>query len=171
MKDKNAQQEMVGFVLIVVLVVVALMVFLVISASKPLVSVDSTSTKSLMSSVLAYTTDCVVSEPYRMNIRDLMIACNSDQKCANNNKMACEYLNETLPSIMKSLTDSDATIVAYKIEAYFQEDEEEKPSAFYVLNSGVCVGGQGAKLQGEVEPIDSNLRVLLELCTETKSNI
>lgn len=65
MREKNAQQEMVGFILIVVLVIVALMVFLVISANKPLVSVDSPATESLLASVLTYTTDCVVSAPYR----------------------------------------------------------------------------------------------------------
>ncbi|MEI7719306.1 MAG: hypothetical protein WCI72_05540 [archaeon] len=168
MRDKSAQQEMVGFILIVVLVIVALMVFLVISMNKPLVSVESKSTQSLMSSVLSYTTDCIVSEPYRMNIMELMIGCYEDKKCVNMNKMACAYLNETLSSVMKSLIATDPTIVAYRIETYWQEGEE-KPDAFYRLTSGTCVGGTGAKLQGEIQPLDNELKVLLELCTESNS--
>jgi len=169
MRVKRAQQEMVGFVLIVVLVIVALMVFLVISANKPLVSVDSQSTKSLVSSILAYSTDCIVSEPYRMNVMELIIGCYEDKKCNNINKMACDYLNETITNVMKSLTEADATIVAYKFETYWQSDTDEKPNAFYSLISGNCAGGQGAKLQGEIEPLDNELKVLLELCTESNS--
>jgi len=170
MRGKLAQQEMVGFILIVVLVIFALMVFLIISANKPLVSVDSPATKSLMSSILAYTTDCVFSEPYKTNVMELMIGCYEDKKCVNMNKMACEYLNETLSNVMGSLIDSDPTIVAYTIETYWQSSSDEKPEAFYRLNSGLCAGGQGAKLQGEIEPLDNDLKVLLELCTETQSD-
>lgn len=168
MRGKLAQQEMVGFILIVILVVVALMVFLIISASKPLVSVDSQSTKSLMSSVLSYTTDCVVSEPYKMNVMEVMIGCYEGKKCVNLNKMSCVYLNETLTSIMKSLVETDPTIVAYRIEGYWQTGEQ-RPDAFYTLSSGICASGKGAKLQGEVQPLDAELRVLLELCTESNS--
>ena len=100
---------------------------------------------------------------------ELIIGCYEDKKCGNINKMACAYLNETLPNIMKSLTDADATIVAYKINAYWQKEDEEKSTAFYSLSSGVCAGGTGAKLQGEVQPLDSELKVLLELCTESNS--
>jgi len=171
MNLKRGQQEMVGFILIVVLVIFALMVFLIISANKPLVSVDSPATKSLMSSILAYTTDCVFSEPYKTNVMELMIGCyEEDKKCVNINKGACEYLNETLSNVMGSLIDSDPTIVAYTIETYWQSSSEEKPEAFYRLNSGLCAGGQGAKLQGEIEPLDNDLKVLLELCTETQSD-
>jgi hypothetical protein len=168
---KKAQQEMVGFILIVVLVIVALMVFLIVSANKPLVSVDSPATKSLMSSIMAYTTDCVFSEPYKTNVMELMIGCyENNKRCVNLNKGSCEYLNETLSKVMTSLTDSDPTIVAYTIETYWQSDNDEKPEAFYRLASGLCIGGQGAKLQGEIEPLDNELKVLLELCTETESD-
>lgn len=169
MKDTRAQQEMVGFILIVILVIVGLMVFLVISMNKPLVSVETKSTTNLLSSVMAYTTDCVVSEPYRENVMKLIIDCYEDQKCNNMNRMACDYLNETLFKVMSSLIETDNTILSYQFTAYWEKADEEKSTAFYSLSTGNCAGGTGAKLRGENTPINSELRVALELCTESNS--
>lgn len=167
MRGKSAQQEMVGFILIVILVIVALMVFLVISMSKPLVSVESKLATNLLSSVMSYTTDCIVSEPYRENVMELIIECHEGSKCGNLDKMACDYLNETLVKVMSSLTESENSILSYQFTAYWEKEDEEKSTTFYSLSTGNCVGGTGARLRGENTPLNKDLRVSLELCTES----
>ena len=169
MNSKNAQQEMVGFILIVVLVVVALMVFLVISITKPLVSVESKSTESLLSSMLSYTTDCVISEPYRLTVRELVGACYDNKKCVNMNKMSCDYLNTTLISIMKDLSAADNSIGSYQLVGFWESDEGERADIFKI-ESGLCISGSGAKLRGEIESIYMNggkIKMSLEVCSES----
>jgi hypothetical protein len=169
MNLKRAQQEMVGFVLIIVLVVVAMMVFLVISMNKPLVSVESEYANSMLTSVLAYTTDCVVSEPDIEDMMKLVIDCKENKKCGNMNKMACEYMNETLTKVMRDLADSDNTIKSYKFRAYFEEDDEDKATAFYTLSTGDCVIRSNSKLTSERMPLTEKISVTLELCVESDS--
>lgn len=167
MIKKRAQQEIVGFVLIVVLVVVALLVFLIISSKKSLVEMDSRTTEGLLSSVLRHTTDCVVSEPYVVSVSDLMIACYDRKRCSNLNKESCDYLEEFLPDLLEALIATDATIQSYKIDAYVQEDLGANPLHVYDHTWGVCQKGAGGKIRGDVAPLNSDLKVRLELCLDT----
>lgn len=167
---KKAQQEIVGFVLIVILVVVALMIFLIISLSKPSIAVESKTAESLLSSLMSYTTYCVVSEPHRENMRELIESCYSREQCANLNKLSCDYLNETLPLILNSLAESDATIVSLKINAVWQKDENSRKEDIAPFPFGPkCTSGAQ---KGEETPIyiDSGMiKVDIEICTEKQS--
>lgn len=169
-RKKSGQQEIVGFVLIVVLVVVALMIFLVISLSKPSIAVKSKTAESLLSSLMSYTTDCMVSEPHRQNIRELIESCYSREKCANLNKLSCDYLNETLPVILNSLAESDATIVSLKINAVWQKDENSKKEDIPPFPFGPrCTSGSQ---KGEETPIYVNsgmIKVDIEICSEKQN--
>ena len=76
MDKKKGQQELVGFVLIVALVVVGLMVFLVISLRDKGESDDSLGVGNMLDAVMKHTTECaIVSEPNYDNFEDLFRSC------------------------------------------------------------------------------------------------
>ena len=165
--NNKGQQEMVGFVLIVVLVVVGLMVFLIISINKPSVTAKSKFSESLLTGVMSYTTECVVSEPYKETMIDLVESCYENERCKNLNKPACEYLNTTMKSIMEDLQDSDNTISSYLVNVYWEDEEETERINLQGFPMGTrCNGGT---LSGEITPIyvdDGMINVILELCQE-----
>ena len=61
MNKKKAQQEIVGFVLIVVIVMIGLMIFLVISLRDTGDPTNSGGVDNILSSIMRYTTDCAIS--------------------------------------------------------------------------------------------------------------
>lgn len=164
--EKRGQQELVGFVLIVVLVVVALMIFLIISLNRPVISVDSKSAESMLSTIMGYTSDCIVAEPHRETIRELIEEVYSEEKkCINLNRMESDYLNETLVSILNDLQMADPTISSIQMHAYWENSEETERSDIFLIGKK-CVGGT---LRGENSAIYVNsgqIHVLLELCSE-----
>ena len=121
MKTNKSQQEMVGFVLIVVLVMIGLMVFLIISLGDEDDMGKSSKIDALLDVYLEYTTDCaIVYEPEYDDVRDLIKSCHENKKCSNLDKMACEYLNETTADILNSVTATDADIEGYQLDVYYK---------------------------------------------------
>jgi len=132
---KKSQQEIVGFVLIVALVVVGIMVFMIISLKKPAETKDSAYAENLLNVLMKQTTDCaIVYEPDYDNIGDLIKSCYLNYKCKNLDKMACDYLNETLTETLDNLMKSESTIAGYSFDIYY-----ENQSFFHVLK-GSCRG-------------------------------
>jgi hypothetical protein len=111
---KKGQEEMVGFVLIVVLVMVAAMIFLVISVRKGGDDMkESLQVENMLNTVLKYTTDCaIVFEPQYDSIEDLIKSCQEGEGCANlGDRRACDYLNESLKTITDDLIKSESGVV------------------------------------------------------------
>jgi len=123
--QKRGQQEIAGFVLIVLLVVVALLVFLVISAKKETVAASDKSIENLLSSLMSYTSECVVKEPSYESIRELIQDCYKDnsKKCKNNGQPVCEYLNETVAVMLPILLKTESSVSAYEMRAYYEDDD------------------------------------------------
>jgi hypothetical protein len=166
MKKDRAQQEMVGFVLIVVIVVVALMIFLVISLRQPVKESQSIVVKNLLYSVMESTTECVVSEPYFENMRDLIKRCYEKEKCNNFNAPACTYLNDTISSMMNDLTKTENSITSYEMTAYWEN--EEKRSPIFSIKGGSCNKTSG-NIYGADELIstsDGGIKVNLKICSD-----
>jgi hypothetical protein len=97
----KGQEEMVGFILIVVLVTVIALVFLGIFALKKpdIQSRQSDLLQSYISSITYYTTDCQDEQNRYQTISDLIGICQDNQICKNG-KNACEVLDKTLEDIM-----------------------------------------------------------------------
>ncbi|MGC9310048.1 MAG: hypothetical protein ACP5D2_05130, partial [Candidatus Nanoarchaeia archaeon] len=96
-RGKEAQQEMVGFILIVVLVVIALMVFLILSIGQEEQAESSLQINNMLDAMLDYTTDCaIVFEPQYDSLDELIKSCYSNERCSNLDMMACDYMNTTL---------------------------------------------------------------------------
>ena len=103
MKGKKAHQEMVGFVLIVVLVVVGLLIFLTISVrNKDSVETESKIAGNLLDALMKHTTNCaIVFEPKYDTFEDLFKSCYQGKKCSNlQERNACDVLNESLENVL-----------------------------------------------------------------------
>ena len=160
MKLKKGQQEIAGFVLIVVLVVIALMIFLIISVRKTPEEVQSLEVENMLSAVMKYKTDCaIVYEPDYDNIEDLVKSCYDNARCTNLDKMACAYLNESLQDIMSDLMKSESTVGAYELDIFHRDSEER----ILFLFDGNCTGSvSGAQKNIMVDSGDIIVR--LRLC-------
>ncbi len=102
--NKKGQEEIVGFVLIIILVMVISVVFLGIMLRKEGENslAKSEELESFLSSVLHYTSDCEIPSNNYLDIGELVTKCDKRDICENNNKGACEVLEKTLESIIKN---------------------------------------------------------------------
>jgi len=100
MKFKKAQEEMIGFALIIILVAVILLAFLGFSLSKPQQDlINNYEVENFMQAFLQYTvTDC--EDSGYLSVQDLIFECNLDETCSDT-KSSCEVLNDTLKGILK----------------------------------------------------------------------
>lgn len=98
--SRRSQEEMVGFVLIVVLVTVIALVFLAINMNKPAQKLPSAETESFIQSAMRYSTECYSSAENVYDIKDLIKACSDSEICLNN-KLSCDVLNDTLYGLFK----------------------------------------------------------------------
>ena len=137
--SRRGQQEMVGFVLIVVIVVIALMVFLVISIRKPDEMKQNKEIENALSAILKKTTGCAVNfEPDYDSVEDLIKSCRDNEKCANLNKMACDYLNETMADIINAVLKTEAGVSAYEFVVFVEENDGG--GEMFKMTGGNCTG-------------------------------
>jgi len=102
MKSKKAQEEMVGFVLIMLVVAVIFLVFIAIFIRKGFTDTDveSIEISHFLDSMLEYTTECSLDGGYTyLNVGDLFRECadNNLANCKNNaEETTCEILARTI---------------------------------------------------------------------------
>jgi len=95
-KNKRAQQEMVGFGLIIIIVAVIILVFLTISLRKTSQEVESYEVDSFLQALSQHTTNCsITSEFDYLDVKDLIEECVNDQVCLDY-RHTCKALNDTL---------------------------------------------------------------------------
>ena len=134
MNDKKAQQEVIGFVLIVVLVIVGLMVFLVISLRGDKEVQGNIELENLLGSFMRYTSDCIVSYEYK-NVRKLVRSCYEGDDCVNLNKDSCDYMETELTSVLSDLFETEASASSYSLDIFVKEGER-----ILLIDSGNCNG-------------------------------
>jgi hypothetical protein len=103
-KYNKGQEEIVGFVLIVVLVAVILLILLAINLrnKNPIIPEKSEEIYSFLESTLQYTSSCATAyEPAYSTINELMRNCYDGRNCISGKK-SCDILNETLIGILDS---------------------------------------------------------------------
>lgn len=162
---KNAQQEMVGFVLIVVVVVIALMIFLVISLRKPVQSVESSELENILSSLMRYTTDCAINaEPDFDDVSALIKSCYNNRRCANLEIMACESLKDTLDDVLVDIYKSESKYQGYVFNITVVDKDSAGIEPMYGLAEGNCTSS--SKTGSNKISIDSlrSINVMLRLC-------
>lgn len=123
-KSKRAQEEMVGFVVIIVIVSVVLLVllgFLLRSPDKS--AVESYEVESFIQSALQYTSSCE-SQIEFLSIEDLIVACERKEKCLDE-RDSCEILNESLRGIIEKAWNvkEGSAVKGYKLSISVGEQE------------------------------------------------
>ncbi len=99
-KNRKAQEEMMGFALIIIIVAVILLVFIGFSlrgATKE--TVESYEVESFIQAFLQYTTDCRDNTNDVLTIRELILECNDLEKCSDE-RDTCVVLNSALSGII-----------------------------------------------------------------------
>ncbi|MFH0868738.1 MAG: hypothetical protein V1839_00775 [archaeon] len=102
---KRGQEEIVGFVLIVVLVAIIFLIFLGITLRQksPINQKESKDVSQFLESAMEYTTECAVgSEPDYSNLGRLVKDCQSRAVCKPSGREACDILKETVSNIIES---------------------------------------------------------------------
>ncbi|MDP2673213.1 MAG: hypothetical protein Q8O84_05355 [Nanoarchaeota archaeon] len=126
MENKKAQEEMVGFALIIILVSVILLVFLAFSLNKPKTeATENYEVNSFLQSTLQYTTNCRASSGIEkfQTIQNLIFECDLKSECSDG-KDTCKVLNETLTDILKESwpTGEDRPNKGYELIINTEED-------------------------------------------------
>lgn len=104
-KSTKAQEEMIGFVLIVVLVIVVLVIFLGFSLRSPVKeSVESYEVDNFMQVLLFYTTNCKDDTNNYIITRDLIRKCAQGKECVDG-RDTCDVLNQTISETMNLIWD------------------------------------------------------------------
>jgi len=115
-KNKKAQEEMIGFVLIVVLVTVILVILLGIMLWKAKNSgqVESYKVDSFISAVLSYSSECSTTKQSHLPIQRLIGECLKKGLCLDV-KDSCVVLNETVSNLVReSWKTENRPVLGYK---------------------------------------------------------
>jgi type II secretory pathway pseudopilin PulG len=98
--NKRAQEEMVGFALIIIIVAIILLVFLGLFLTRPNnQSIQSYEAESFVQSMLQFSTQCQNYNYGYISVQDLIFMCNSGTPCSDNED-SCAILNSTLTGIL-----------------------------------------------------------------------
>jgi hypothetical protein len=126
-KSKKGQEESMGFVIIVLILVIVGVVFLGFSLRKTGSSVQNQQELAdLTWSVLSYTTNCSILGE-RQSIWDLAKKCSRSGGTCEDEVSTCTNLNLTIQDIFKTLKGSGVDIQNKSIHAYdFVIDMREK---------------------------------------------
>jgi hypothetical protein len=163
---KKAQEEIIGFVLIVVIVAIIFLVFLGIFARQkaPVTQKESTDVSQYLESMMEYTSDCAISYvPAFSNLGTLVKDCDSKFMCQSG-KSACETLNRTLREAIEMTwkIGADRPIKGYIFNASYVSDSTARDVMF--IMEGKCSSNRmGAEYLSPAYP--GTIRSSLEICT------
>jgi len=170
MRFKRAQQEIAGFILIIVLVVVAMLIFMVISLRQnKSVEITSKLPDTVLSSVLMYTTECKVSSIEKKNVQDLIKSCFDIEKCENLDITACEYRDQILESMLSDILSKSTSVNAYEMNIdWVSENPADLPQRQYHTLKGACNVSSSIVLGAtqNIEVNDGVLEVSFKVCAE-----
>lgn len=158
---KKGQEEIVGFILIILLVTVIAVVFLAISVRKPAEKLPSTELESFLQASMRYSSDCLVSKERRYNFKDVIVSCSeTNEKCLND-KTACETLNETASRILEQNWNvcEDCPTKYYKFAVSSEENR-----TILSLKSGNCSGGSSVYSNMMLHTYSGRIAVEFEIC-------
>lgn len=141
MKNKKAQSETVGFVLIIIIVaIIGLGFFWFMLHQKDSEIPRSSELSNLLQSEMYFTSDCAINFiPQYLSGEELLTKCylNENEYCLNG-KSICDSLNENLMNIsVNSLNiNENSPNKAFKLYAYYLASKSAKPDYFLNISSG-----------------------------------
>lgn len=144
--NKKAQQEIVGFVLIVVLVVVGLMAYLTISLRGPPENDESPEVENILNALMKHTTDCALfSAPHYEDYEDLFRSAYQGESCNNLDETALDYLNQSIREVLRDMMITEARIKGYEFQ-FFEED-----------GAGILMFSEGNTSRGSINSAQRSL--------------
>jgi len=169
--NKKAQEEMVGFVLIVVLLVIISLIFLSFSLRKKSPVETSTEVDNLLSTMLAYTTDCALYIPQYETVGDLIKSCYYNEKCSDGNE-TCKVLKETMNEMLNAAEGDlkgDRQIKSYEMNISYSAKQssglvlKKAEDSILYIKQGICTANSiGAQ---QFIPLDiGNIILMLKFC-------
>ena len=122
MENQRAQEEIVGFAVIVIIVSIILVFFLVFSLSDK-TETENYEAKSFLQSSLHYTSNCEIGREF-LPVQELIVSCYEEDRC-NDEQDACLVLNETLKAILEESwpVGSNFPVKGYKLEVFSGEQQ------------------------------------------------
>lgn len=122
-KNKHAQEEIVGFALIIIIVAVILLFFLVFYIRSEKKSVESYEADSFIQAFLQYTTECEDYLGY-LPVQKLIFECNNNALCLDGRE-ACDILNSTLKDIVSESwpIGEDRPVKGYELNITANQEE------------------------------------------------
>ncbi|MBI2631526.1 hypothetical protein HYW75_00805 [Candidatus Pacearchaeota archaeon] len=172
-KQRKGQEEIVGFVSIVLIVSFIFLIFLGISLRKgPEFKKESKDVSMFLESAMEYTTDCADGyEPNYMSLRRAIKGCYEGKKCAGSyeGREACNIANETL----KEMIDLSWRIGGERaIKGYIFNSEyglnsssgEKDSEKILIIESGNCSSGNIAGAENFFSAYPGKISYSLSLC-------
>jgi hypothetical protein len=161
-KSKPGQEEIVGFVLIIVLVFVVGVIFLGIMLRKPVPSSNSPEIENFLEASMLTTTDCAINyAPAYDNLGDLIKSCYEDKVCASTNESSCSVLNKSFSSVLNKAFSGER-YSGYNLEiAYVNNETETVKEILNISRQGNCSGVGAMKF---INAYGGDLQVRLEVC-------
>jgi len=164
---KKAQEEIVGFVLIIVLVAIVGVVFLgiILRGGEEAGLSESIKFEKLLHSIETYTTECRYKGDLGYNtITDLTKDCIENNRACENNSTACIVLNNDLSEILNKtiLIGEDSPNKYYELKILLFENNQSDTKI--EIHNGAC---SGRRVGAETTPIDTNngnIITSLEVC-------
>jgi len=176
-RSKHAQQETVGFVLIVMLIVIAAVIFigLKVRHSSPNIATDAEISNFLAASS-ELTTECYLNNlPNYRNIKDLKKDCyysNSAVLCPEG-MTACSSLRNIYETLLINFRPGGKFLTYYKLGFYYAPGSSESggqrigfgtPIEFG--NASLCLSKRGGKTEISANEEGSRIVTEIEVCEE-----
>lgn len=140
MNNKKAQEEIVGFVLIVVIIaIVAVIILGIVIRQTPSSSQESKDIYQFLESIMEYTTTCSVSyEPDYLILSELIFECHEGISKCLSNEDPCNSLNKTLTSLLDNsfLVTEESALKGYEFKSFYTTNSTEKE--VILLRKGNC---------------------------------
>ena len=153
---KKAQEEMIGFVLIIVLVAVIGLIFLGLSLRNPQKEiVESYEVESFIHSFLQYTTDCGNYRENYLPLQKLISACVDGEICLDERE-SCDVLTSTLTEIIESSwkVEGDRPSQGYELKIVLEDGTDVIP---LITNGNVTKNSKGTSQP--FTPLGENYKV------------
>jgi hypothetical protein len=166
--DKKAQEEMVGFVLIMLVVAVIFLVFLgIYLRSGPPEPRETTEISQFLDAMLEVSTDCTISGSQK-DVADLISICAGDESktCESGDKV-CEVARETIIEMTESTWtfSQDSPKTGYKYEFTVETDTEYYEIAVFDTYSKTNQSGDYERVIGSEKNLPGGIHIYLEMRT------
>jgi len=159
-RNKKGQEEIVGFVLIVLLVSVIAVVFLAINVRKPSEKLPSAEIESFLQSSMKYSSECLVTAERRYTFKDLIVSCAETNERCLDGKSVCESMNYTANKLLSEglRVCADCPNTAYRFKVYGEGNR-----TLLNMKEGNCTGTITTSLLS-LHTYSERVRVELEVC-------